>query len=520
MALDISGFTASDPAKSADANHPIPQTAETVAAFVGRTSRGPVNDPIIVSSFEEYRRNFGGHGSCGFLSVAVHQFFQHGGRFAAIVRVTNNATRATLKLRAGEQHLRLIAREPGSQTVLRASVDYDGLSSRDERFNLVIQRLAKAGSHLVEDQELFRALSMDESDGRFVVDILRSSALIQLGGPLPERRPDATRAEHPGQPLPYVDLDALGDDGDELTDYDIIGSNDERTGLFALDDLPSVDLINIPLLPSGSDFGSTTFLAAERYCARRRAMLIWDPPWSWTSPGTALLGLRSGGYATPNAMTYYPRVSPAANPERHPHGIPAGGAVAGLLAAIDRTADWHVDGDLHRQLRAGLVPQSTVERRDAQVLVRRGVNVFSARPPHGALLIGNMTLASTSGVSRLWQRLDRRRMVAFVLKSLERHTRWALRAQWNRTFEQRLVAQVTLFLEALFDSGAFAGRRPEQAFFVKLQAALQGEDRELVLRVGLALERPGDFLEYDIVHTLDRSVARPAPPQTAAQLAG
>jgi hypothetical protein len=361
---------------------------------------------------------------------------------------------------------------------------------------------------------------MDEANERFVVDVLRSSELVQLGGPLPEQRPDATRAEHPGQPLPYVDLERLGDDGDELTDYDVIGSNDERTGLFALDDLPRVDLINIPLLPSGNDFGSTTFLAAERYCERRKAMLIWDPPWSWSSADTALLGLRSGGYASPNAMTYYPRVSPAASPERYPRGVPAGGAVAGLLATMDRACDWHVDGDLHRLLRAGLVPHATVEERQARALIRRGINVFSARPPHGALLVGNVSLASTSGVSRLWQRLDRRRMVAFVLKSLERHTRWALRARWDRAFEQRLIGQVRVFLDGLFDRGAFAGRRPEQAFFVKLQAAVQGDERELVLRVGLALDRPSEFLEYDIVHGTGCSVARPAPPQDAAQLAG
>lgn len=520
MALDISDFTAPGPSRSADANHSIPPLAETIAAFIGRTSRGPINDPLIVSSFEDYRRNFGGHGSCGFLSVAVHQFFQHGGRLAAIVRVANNATRATLNLPAGEQQLRLYSREPGGHTVLRASVDYDGLPENTDRFNLAVQRLARPGSHLVEDQELFRALSMDDADDRFVVDVLRSSALIQLGGPLPETRPDATRPEHPGQPLPYVGLETSGDDGDELTDYDVIGSNDERTGLFALDDLPRVDLVNIPLLPSGSDLSSTTFLAAERYCARRKATLIWDPPWTWTSAETALLGLRSAGYASPNAMTYFPRVSPAASPERYPQGVPAGGAVAGLLATMDRARDWHVDGELHDQLRVGLVPQSTVEARSARVLTRRGINVFSARPPHGALLLGNVSMASTSGVSRLWQRLDRRRMVAFVLKSLERHTRWALRAPWDRAFEQRLIGQVNVFLNGLFDRGAFAGRRPEQAFFVKLQAAVQGEQRELVMRVGLALERPSEFLEYDIVHETSFSHARPVPPQSAAQLAG
>ena len=96
MAIDISDFTAPDPASSVDAKHPIPSKPETVVAFIGRASRGPLNEPVVVASFDEFRRYFGGHGPLGFLSVAVQQFFQHGGRCAAVVRVANRATRARL----------------------------------------------------------------------------------------------------------------------------------------------------------------------------------------------------------------------------------------------------------------------------------------------------------------------------------------------------------------------------------------------------------------------------------------
>lgn len=519
MAIEISDFTAPDPATSADSNHLTVQRPETVAAFIGRAVRGPLNDPTVVGSFEEFRRIFGSHGSLGFLSAAVQQFFQHGGRVAAVVRVANNATRARVDLPAAGQLLRLYARELGGQVVLRASVDYDGIRANEERFNLVIQRLARPASQLVEDQELFRSLSMVESDQRFVIDALRSSELVQLGGPLPDHRPDATRPEHPGQPLPYVEMSAPGGDGEELTDYDIIGSNDERTGLFALDDLPRVDLVNIPLLASGSDLGVTTFLAAERYCARRRAILIWDPPWSWTSLATALLGVRNGGLASPDAMTYFPRVCHAASPERRPLGIPAGGAVAGLLATHDRSGQWQTFDDEGGRLKVGLVPQAALDGRESRILRRNGINIFAARPGHGAALTGNVSMIGASAVSRLWQRLDRRRLTSYILKTLEQQTRWALRAEWNRAFEQALIGQIREFLQELFEAGALPGSRSEQAYYVKLQAGIHGEGGEIVLRIGIALDRPSEFQVYDLIHRADGSFARPAPPCEIAELA-
>jgi hypothetical protein len=166
MAIDISDSSAPGQASSFDASCFIPPRTECLAAFIGRANRGPLNEPVVIASFDAYRRIFGGHGQLGFLSVAVQQYFEHGGAVAVVVRVANNATRARVDLPAQSQLLRLHAREPGSRFVLRASVDYDGVQSNDERFNLVLQRLARPGSQLVEDQELFRGLSMDESDDR------------------------------------------------------------------------------------------------------------------------------------------------------------------------------------------------------------------------------------------------------------------------------------------------------------------------------------------------------------------
>jgi phage tail sheath protein FI len=263
----------------------------------------------------------------------------------------------------------------------------------------------------------------------------------------------------------------------------------------------------------------TTFLAAERYCARRRATLIWDPPWAWDSVETALLGVRNAGLASANAMTYFPRLRDAADGDRNTRGIPAGGAVAGLLAASDRTGCWRPLDESNGRLASGLAPVLTVSDRQAALLKRSGINVIEPRRPSCGTFAGNVSLVGSSAVSRLWQRLDRRRLLGHILRSLEQHTRWALGAEWSRQFERQLTDQIRDFLQALFDSGALRGSRAEQAYFVRLRAAIQGDERELVIRVGVALDRANEFQVYDVVHRPEISIARPAPPHEAAQLA-
>src|SRR6185503_18873330 len=106
----------------------------------------------LIKSFEEFSRVFGGHTAFSFVSLAVQHFFWHGGAEAVVVRVANRATRAAIDIPAGREVLRLQARQPGSREHLRVSIDYDRVEKTLDKFNLVIQRVSRAGSQLVEDQ--------------------------------------------------------------------------------------------------------------------------------------------------------------------------------------------------------------------------------------------------------------------------------------------------------------------------------------------------------------------------------
>src|SRR3954449_8655118 len=69
---------------------PIEGVATSTAAFLGETERGPTR-PLLVTSFNEYRRYFGGaFGPDKFLPYAASGFFENGGRRLYIGRLSGS----------------------------------------------------------------------------------------------------------------------------------------------------------------------------------------------------------------------------------------------------------------------------------------------------------------------------------------------------------------------------------------------------------------------------------------------
>ena len=294
-----------------------------------------------------------------------------------------------------------------------------------------------------------------------------------------------------------------GTDGDELTDYDIIGSNSEGTGLFALDRCDHVDLICIPS-PPGRDVGITSFVAATRYCERRRALLVWDPPWSWSTADSAVLSLRSSVQESSRyAVTYFPRVRPRGELSRYVDGMPACGVVAGMLARSDRVGVWSAMPPVDMTLRGNLAPLLDVGMRQAAMLQRMGVNTFVRLQPGVSALQGNVTFAGATTVESLWQNLSASRLTAFIVRSVERRTRWVFHAESKEELAADLERQTWTFLSRLKQRGALAGATSEQAFFVRTSVvrtpgvADGRDDVAVTLRIGFAPRAPNEFVTYD-----------------------
>src|SRR2546430_8477468 len=65
---------------------PIEGAATSIAAFIGRASGGPVNEPVTIHSFRDFEGTFGGLWLESTLGYAVRDFFANGGTQAGNVR--------------------------------------------------------------------------------------------------------------------------------------------------------------------------------------------------------------------------------------------------------------------------------------------------------------------------------------------------------------------------------------------------------------------------------------------------
>ncbi len=489
-----------------------------VTAFVGRTLKGPLHRPVPVASFAEFERLFGGLWQPSTLSYAVEQFFASGGGRALIVRVVNGARAPTLALPAGDGALSLAGVHPGSREYLRASVDYDGIAGED-RFNLVIQRVRSAGSERIEDQEIFRRISMQPDSERFIGDVLLRSQLARVVDPLPAQRPD--RSSMVGCAIGYTCCNCDGDDGDPLTDYDLIGSAGESTGLFALR-AEDFDFLCIPPLTREQDLGLGTLLVAARLCRERHALLIVDPPSGWTSAQEVIEGIRTWPFRSDNAVMFYPRVRTQDLLRGREETFAPCGVAAGLLS---RAEELHPFGAAEAEwlLRPGLHPAVDVSDSQRLRLVQAGINGLVASREAGRPAFSARTLAAGGG-SPDWAYLSARRLGLRIAASIERGTRWVLLEQNAPATWARAGALVGSFLETLACEGAFAGATSRESYFVvcdeRINHAQSVGAGRVNLLFGIAARRAGEFDTWLVSHHPASSRARPVSVNRLATAGG
>ena len=482
-------------------DQPIDVSPETTAAFVGRALRGPLNTPVLVQSFGEFRRRFGDVWSRSSLGPAVKQFFEHGGLQLYVVRVANNARGAMICLPASGSALVLRAVDPGSTECIRAAVDYDGIDDdNDELFNLTLQRIDPE-TRLVADQELFRKVSFREDDTRFVGDVLLTSTLARVEQPFPIRRPETTMDAGGRIGSAYVNPVQEGTDGKTLSDYDLIGSQTRFTGLFALEQIENFDILYLPPPGKGVDTGPAAILAAELYCRKRRAMLVVDPRAEWTTVATAVDGVRNLGYASPNMLGYYPRMYTRGDDEV---AKPVGGAIAGLLCRHDRTLGPWQDLNQHGMgLHWSLVPSVDVSEDDIHSLGRAGLNILANGPAGRARLIGSLTMGRGSEAHRRFAKLPVRRFCLQIVNTIAAAAKWAVFEPGDRTLAKRIEGQITTYFHCLDDLGAFADNR----FVVECDAGVSSRSKNGEHGIAILLVFHPAFCDEPISLTLHLSAA-------------
>jgi phage tail sheath protein FI len=488
-------------------NRTVTGVTTAVTAFVGRALRGPVDEPVTLTSLAQFEQVFGGLWRDSALGYAVRDFYLNGGGTALVVRLAGGATSAELDVNG----LRLIASGPGSwanhltarvtHPVARDAheIAHAETFGSDDLFHLEV-RDTRPGS--TDAPEVF--LNVTLVDGPRRVDrVLTESRLVRVAT-MPE---GITR---PGEGT-YDTTTGQGDDGRDLALEDYLGGEGtqfEADGL-GLHALGRADLFNLLCLPPSrpnGDLPPGLWSAALALCAARRAFLLVDPP-AGMRPSRLpewVGGLGLSGEALRNAAVYLPRIRRADPLRDGAIGafVPCG-ALAGVMARTDASRGvWKAPAGLD----AGIVGATGLEQvtadGDSALLNPLGINCLRTFPQAGVVVWGARTLRGADTLADDYKYVPVRRFALYLEESLYRGTQWVVFEPNDEQLWSQIRTSLGSFMQDLFRQGAFQGRTPREAYFVACDAETTTQydiDRGVVnVLVGFAPLKPAEFVVISV----------------------
>lgn len=198
-----------------------------------------------------------------------------------------------------------------------------------------------------------------------------------------------------------------------------------------------------------------------------------------------------------NATLYYPWILVRPVDGSAPRFVPPCGHVAGIYAATDGRVGVHkapanevVQGALDLDFYVGDAVQAALNP--------IGVNCLRAFPGRGIRVWGARTLATEAA----WTYVNVRRLVLTAARWVEANLGSVLFEPNDETLWARVRRELTAYFADLHRRGALKGATPEEAFFVRCDAATNagGETGRVVAEVGLAPQLPNEFVVVYVVH--------------------
>ena len=478
--------------------HTIMGVSTSMTAFVGRAKKGRVNTPVAIHSFSDYSREFGGLWDKSPMSYAVQQYFLNGGSEAVIVRVSNNASNATVTFSDG---LNLEASSPGEWgNNLLVTVDYEtsegNISDLDRKlFNLIIKDPDPIGSG---GSETFRNLSLEENSPTFIKKVLeQQSRYLRVSSNVPSAIPAKTAS-----PEKLKD----GSDGDNILDSNLVPSDESKTGIYALEDADIINLLCIPPLAFGTDVGPSTYNAAAAYCKERRAMLLVDLPSDIINPEKAKTSLSKYSLPADYAAAFLPRIKMVDPLKIKNHLLETyvpSGAIAGIFARTDsQRGVWKAPAGIDATLVGVSELSYTMTDKENGVLNPLGINCLRTFPEIGTVVWGSRTMKGADSLASEWKYIPVRRTALFIEESLFRGTKWVVFEPNDEPLWAQIRLNVGAFMHNLFRQGAFQGTSPKEAYLVKCDKETTTQDdinRGIVnILVGFAPLKPAEFVIIQI----------------------
>jgi phage tail sheath protein FI len=410
-------------------------------------------------------------------------------------------TKATLDVKG----LELEAKYEGAwANGLRARIDHDVVGpDAATLFNLSVR------DGTTQQIELFRNLSVDPTNPRRVDKVLEDgSQLVRMTSALPAQRPDAHDDPSPTEKLwddngtnTAVAAAADAADGSLLDENDFTGTGKQgnKEGLYALENADLFNILCIPPYLADDDVDTGLITDAAAYCEIRRAMFLVDPPAEWQTKDDAK-AVGTLGTNSKNAALFFPRLrQPNPLHDNQVEDFVPCGAVAGIFARTDNTRGvWKAPAGFDATLVG--VPDLAVLLTDPEngELNPLGVNCLRSMPAVGRVVWGSRTMQGDDRLASEWKYIPVRRTALYIEESLYRGTKWVVFEPNDEPLWAQIRLNVGAFMQTLFRQGAFQGKTPQDAYFVKCdkETTTQNDiDLGIVnIIVGFAPLKPAEFV--------------------------
>jgi phage tail sheath protein FI len=422
---------------------------------------------------------------------------------SAAAEAATPRNRAQIKFPGG---LTFEAATPGAWgNALQVKVDHDTRPNDDGTpdttlYNLTVRDRATGRN------EAIRNVTGAPAGVRSVSRVLANeSSLLRVVGTPPAARPAAAE----------VNVEAAGEgvDSQPLSNAaDFIGSLADKTGLFALQKADLFNLLCIPPDTREGDIPVAVYQQAMNYCNDRRAMLIVDSPAAWSAnPDTAAAKAVAGkpalgldGPASRNAAIFFPRLRKS-DPMRDGQidtFVPCG-AIAGIFARTDATRGvWKAPAGLDAALNGIAGLQVNLSDGETGQLNPLGINSLRSFPAAGQVVWGSRTLRGADSIGDEYKYVPVRRTALFIEETLYRNTQWVVFEPNDEPLWAQIRLNIGAFMQTLFRQGAFQGKSPREAYFVKCdrETTIQNDINLGIVNivVGFAPLKPAEFVVIKI----------------------
>ena len=473
-------------------SRPIEAVGTAVAAFVGFAEKGPSNEPVLVTSWTQFKRSFGDFVEGYHLAHAVYGYFLNGGGTAYVVRVGGNAGAgdapvAELPSAAdGRVALTVSAKQPES-TGISVEVQAAG-EPTDDTFKLVV----KQGGQPVET---FDNVTTRRGANNVVTVVRTQSKLITV---------EDTKGKVLAVPqVGEVALPAGGSDVVSAGDY--VGDSADRTGFGGLEAIDNVTMLCVPDLMAAYQHGKITLedvkavqLAMIAHCELMSdRVAILDTPPGLNAQRVKEWRMDYTGYDSKYAAMYWPWIKVADPVAGKQIFVPPSGHMAGIWARNDANRGVH-KAPANEVVRGAVTLELNITKGEHDTLNPVAVNCIRAFPGQGIRVWGARTLSSDPE----WRYLNVRRLFNYVEKSILQGTNWVVFEPNDPKLWDSVKRTITMFLRRVWRDGALFGRTPGEAFFVKCDEENNPpENRDagiLTVELGIAPVKPAEFVVFRI----------------------